>query len=206
MARLSASNLPRAIVARLAWGARRATRLTVRRAGIAWLVIALSAVVTIGAWFVYGSAVEQMAELTARRAALVLTLPRPRVVIEDDASRLAAFQTYLLPHEDIPVVIQDLLALAETEHLLLPRGDYKAQVDPQGGFMRYRMTLPVKGDGQAVYRFMLAALTANPTLALESVQFKRDAIASTVVEARIQWALLTRPPTNLTRSVSGATP
>jgi len=56
------------------------------------------------------------------------------------------------------------------------------------------MTLPVQGDAGAIRRFMLAALLAHKTLALESVQFKRDRAATAEVEARIQWVLLTRLP------------
>jgi hypothetical protein len=60
--------------------------------------------------------------------------------------------------------------------------------------LRYRMTLPVKGDAQAIHQFMAAALKAHKTLALDAVQFKRERIESGEIEARIQWVLLTRLP------------
>jgi hypothetical protein len=77
---------------------------------------------------------------------------------------------------------------------VLARGDYRAQPDLQGGFMRYRMSLPVKGDAPAVLKLMQAALQSHKTLALESVQFKRARIESADVEVRLQWVLLTRLP------------
>jgi hypothetical protein len=91
-------------------------------------------------------------------------------------------------------VVQDLIDLAQEHRLSMPRGDYRLQPEPTGGYMRYRMTLPVKGDAQAVQRFMLNALKAHRTLALEAVQFKREQVASPIVEAHVQWALLTRWP------------
>ena len=120
--------------------------------------------------------------------------PAPVVEKEDGRTRLKAFEDYLLPHEEIPTVVQDVLARAEAEGLRLMRGDYKAEREPQGLFMRYRMALPVKGNADAIHRFMLVALKENRTLVLENVQFKRTRIDSDEIEARIQWILLTQLP------------
>lgn len=131
-------------------------------------------------------------DLLAQRAK-----PLPRVVntnASDGRVRLAEFDRYLLAYEDIPQAIQDLLDSAAREGLLVAKGEYRAEPDAQGRFLRYRMALPVKGDAAAIHRFMLAALGTQNTLALESVQFKREQIASREVEARIQWLLLTQLP------------
>lgn len=76
----------------------------------------------------------------------------------------------------------------------MQRGSYRPQVDVAGGFLRYRMTLPVKGSGPAIQRFMQTALRKQKTLALDSVQFKRARIGSSDIEARIEWLMLTRLP------------
>lgn len=112
----------------------------------------------------------------------------------DARLRMLAFQNHLLPHDEIPDVVQSLLKLAEEEKLWISRGEYRPQIDLQGDFLRYRMTLPVKGDAQAIYRFMRAALRTHKALALESVQFKRERIQSQSIDARIQWVVLTRLP------------
>jgi len=112
----------------------------------------------------------------------------------DGRARLKAFDDYLLVHENIPNVVQDLFSLARDEQLSIAHGEYRPQIDVQGRFLRYQMTLPVKGDAQAIYRFIQAALLAQKTLALESVQFKRERIESPNIEARIQWVVLTRLP------------
>jgi hypothetical protein len=103
-------------------------------------------------------------------------------------------------------VIQDLIALADERQLLLVRGDYKPQVDSAGGFLRYRMTLPVKGGMAAIQSFVAAVLQTHPSMAVEAVQFKRDRIASPLVEARIQWLLLTQLPEAAPRQRQGVAP
>lgn len=115
----------------------------------------------------------------------------------DARLRMLAFQNHLLPHDEIPDVVQSLLKLAEEEKLWISRGEYRPQIDLQGDFLRYRMTLPVKGDAQAIYRFMRAALRTQKALALESVQFKRERIQSQNIDARIQWVVLTRLPSGV---------
>lgn len=107
-------------------------------------------------------------------------------------TRLQAFDAYLLPHDQIPDALKNLFSLATESNLLLARGEYKALVEIQGGFLRYGMTLPVKGDPQAIHTFVLTALAQNRTLALEGIQFKRERIESQEIEARIQWVLFTR--------------
>jgi len=186
--------------AMLAWELRRIVRAFMRHGGRLGIVPVLAAVLGIAAAVVcrqQGVAAQQaqaqLAERLARRAAEPAAAP---VVPgeRDGRARLKAFDDYLLPHDDIPTVVQDLLNEAEDLRLVLARGDYRAQPDLQGGFMRYRMSLPVKGDAPTVLKLMQSALQSHKTLALESVQFKRARIESTDVEVRLQWVLLTRLP------------
>jgi len=195
MARVAVAMSADGLLERLKWGVARAVRLLRRRLGPTGLTLALCALVVVSCWVLHRRAAQGLAELSA--AASVERQPvieRVAVPEGDDNARLAAFQKYLLAAEDIPQVIQDLIALADDHRLLMSRGDYKAQQETSGGFLRYRMTLPVKGEAQAIQRFMAAALAANKTLALEAVSFKRETLASSAVEARIQWVLLTRLP------------
>lgn len=190
----SASAL-RSAMDRINWATRRSARVLLRRLGMAGLLTLLFATVTLVAWWSARQSESALTLLSDRRAELVArpaakTLP----MVDDDASRIADFHRYLVAAEDIPAVVQDLIGLAQQQGLRLHRGDYRVQADAQGGFLRYRMILPVRGSAKAVHGFMLAALGANKTLALESVQFKRDQIASDQIEARIQWTLLARLP------------
>ncbi len=129
-------------------------------------------------------------------------------ILED----LKSFEDFLMPHEDIPVVVQDLLRMAEDQKLTVQKGEYRVQRDVTGGFMRYRMSLPIKGTASTVHRYIEAALRAQKTLALESVQFKRDRIESIDIEARMQWVVFTRLPAKdpvlmvITNTAPGMTP
>lgn len=184
---------------RILWETRRAGRAFTRRFGASgWSVLALIAVGMI-AWCIEVHEREALGELTARAAArTMLRAPAPGPTDEaeraDGRTRLKAFEDYLPAHEDIPTAVQDLLQLAQIEDLSIRRGEYRPQPDPVGGFFRYRMSLPVRGEAPAVRRFMQAALRTHKTLALESVQFVRERSDSQVIEARIQWVLLTRLP------------
>jgi hypothetical protein len=113
---------------------------------------------------------------------------------DDDRSRLQAFLKGLPDHQDIPAVLQDLITLAQTEGVVLAKGEYQVQLDPAGGFARYRMTMPVRGKGAVVRRFVGEALRTHPYLALDSVQLRRERADAAEVEAKVQWVLLTRLP------------
>lgn len=108
--------------------------------------------------------------------------------------RLQAFENLLLPHDDIPEAVGDLLRLAEDEGLSIKRGEYRAQVEPKGMFLRYRINLPVEGKPESVNRFMTKALLKQKYLALNQVQFKREGLTAARMEARIQWEFLARLP------------
>jgi hypothetical protein len=120
--------------------------------------------------------------------------PQTLVDHDDGRQRLAAFEQLLLPHQDIPTALQDLLRLAEDSGLSIQRAEYQAQIDIRGAFLRYRIHFPVRGTAETVNQYLYAALLQQKNLALESVQLKRETLDAPDLEARIQWALLTRLP------------
>lgn len=189
--------------ARMAWEARGAMQRILRRFGLLGVLLPSCMLMSAVGW---GLARQQVAEFNDARAHLAARAPAPVAAsqgVNDGARmRLRAFDDYLPNHDEIPSVVQDLLNLAADEGLSISRGEYKPQVDGPGGYLRYRMVLPVKGDAPAVYRFMQSALRERKTLALESVQFKRERIESSEIEARIQWVVLTHLPAS---DVSAAT-
>lgn len=196
MARLSAGGVGN-IGARASWEMRRLACGFMRRYGPAgWVVLAC----LITGALALAAEQRELRVLTDTTAQLVVEqrrVPHQRLSepIEDDGrARLRQFEAQLLAHEDIPHVVRDLMILADEAGLSIVRGEYRPQADVQGGFLRYRMTLPVRGEAQAVYGYIQAALNGQRMLALESVQFKRESIDAPDVEARIQWVVLTRLP------------
>ncbi|WAC71447.1 hypothetical protein OU995_17895 [Roseateles sp. SL47] len=181
------------------WEVKRQGRGLLRRVGLPGVATGALLLLAIGAVAVDRHALVSLEDsqrllqrLPAERVQLQATAVRPE---DEGRRRLAAFDQVLPAHDEIPQAVGDLLMLAENEGLLVEKGDYRLQLEPQGGFVRYRMTLPVKGDATAVRKFMLDALRSQRTLALESVQFKREAATSRVVEARIQWVLMAQATT-----------
>ena len=187
---------------RLIWGARSALHFCLRHLGVAGLcsVLLMTIAVPIG-----GALHQQRLVLGQLHRAFVAQKERDsayaaRIASGADAGtldgrgRLRAFGKILLPHEDIPVLVQDILQLAERQGLSVQRGEYRPQVDAAGNFLRYGMSLPVKGDASAINRFILTALRTHQALILESVRFKRELIDSKEIEARVQWVALARLP------------
>lgn len=112
----------------------------------------------------------------------------------DDAARYALFQSYLFPAEAVPDVLKDLMGVADDAGIVLAAGEYRREAEPVGGYLRYRISLPVVGEPDAVINFMLGAVRQQKSLALESASFHRERRDSRRVEARIQFVLLTRLP------------
>jgi hypothetical protein len=137
----------------------------------------------------------RLIEESSARILAATSAPRPRIEVGPDPQiRLKAFDAYLLSNAEVPDVVRDLIALAAEERLSLPRGEYRPQIEPHGGFLRYRMTIPVSGPAPSVLRFIESALRKHHALALESVEFKRDRIDAVEVTARILWIVMARLP------------
>jgi hypothetical protein len=168
----------------------------VRRIGWSGIALLVAVAVSLVVWRQWQDTEERLDQM--RIALAAQPEPEPKAAsaafVTDGRERLEAFEAHLVPHKDIPDILQSIFRLAGAENLTLQRGEYKVEPDPYGGFIRYRMILPVKGDATAVYRLILAALSAHRALALDSIQFRRERIDASDVEAQIQWVLLTRLP------------
>lgn len=183
--------LPRPL-ARAAWHLRQLGPL-------GWTVLACAAL-TLGALLLARqqalSAAVLEARLAQRGAQSDAAAPRRAASVDQAGARtrLHSFDQLLLAHGEIPQAVQELIELGAAEGLTMQRGSYRAQPDGAGQFLRYRMSLPVKGSGRAIQRFMKAALREHRNLALDSVQFRRAGVGASEVEARIQWIILSALP------------
>lgn len=135
---------------------------------------------------------QQLPAMQARLAGAARAAAVPVAAAPTAADGLAAFYRHLPAHAEIPVQLQTLVEIADKHQVPLAKADYKAQVEPQAGFMRYQINLPVHAEYAAVQAFMLEALQALPALTLDSVAFKRERAGASTVEARIQFILLVR--------------
>jgi len=180
------------LLRRVAWSGNQWMRLIVRRVGMLGIVWGATAFVLVTLLIVLLKQSGQISLLQIpqdkSREVKVVELPEAMAVARD----LNDFQKSLLSFSDIPDALRDLIVLAQKKNLVLSRGEYQMQVDQRGQFLRYQMTLPVRGEAQAVERFILEALLQHKTMALEAVQFKREGAAAKELEAKVQWVLMVR--------------
>lgn len=185
------------------WGALRLRRKLQLHVG--WGVLAgVVAVVGTVALVIWSFQMQARIEEVSARIEHERRTTKPRQAPPSSAQRLDAFYTALPAADEIPATVSRLISLAEEQHLLLLSAEYRATPDVPGRYLRYRIVLPVSGDASAVQEFMLAALREHRALALESVTFKRERIEAKNVEARIQFALITRAPTAGEINIAGA--
>lgn len=85
--------------------------------------------------------------------------------------------------------LNKLYAAAAAQQLVLEQGEYRLSSDKTGKLARYQVTLPVKGSYLQIRQFVDQALIDVPVAALDDINFKREAIGATQLEARIKFTL-----------------
>ena len=85
--------------------------------------------------------------------------------------------------------LNKLYAAAAAQELVLEQGEYRITPDKSGKLARYQITLPVKGTYVQIRQFVAQALADVPVAALEDINFKRETIGATQLEARIKFTL-----------------
>lgn len=85
--------------------------------------------------------------------------------------------------------LDKLYLAAAAQKLVLEQGEYRLNTDKTGKLARYQVTLPVKGSYLQIRQFADQALIDVPVAALDDINFKREAIGATQLEARIKFTL-----------------
>jgi hypothetical protein len=159
-------------------------------------VLGLAVVLALGALAAIGYLVSARAELGAayaaarRQAALPPPLPSALPAPPPSADQnLAHFYASLGERRGVDRQLKTLFALAEKNGLSLRQGEYRSSQDRAGRFITYQVTLPVTGRYGAIWQFAFDALRALPYASLDDVGFRRDAIGSETVEARLRLTL-----------------
>ncbi|MCU6496447.1 type 4a pilus biogenesis protein PilO [Rugamonas sp. A1-17] len=192
MAAIKSGALPKLKLApnlapRLAWQTRRLLRQTGPGA-VAGIACALLAV--LAQW--HATQLDQSQATLTRQLNAAARAAVPHTPAPTAAGGVAAFYAYLPAHDAIPDQLKELVKVAQQSGIALTKAEYKPEMDAKAGFLRYRITLPVKADYASVQAFIIGALQALPTLTLDSVAFKREQIESGEIDARIQFVLLVR--------------
>jgi len=150
------------------------------------------------------------ADLEARRKTLhqanqALMLAQSAPVSRDGSSaqsRLSEFRAFLGEDNYKEQQVATLLAIARKNELVLNAADYRSGHDRDGGFYTYQMVMPVKGSYVGIRRFCEQALLAMPFASLDEISFRRENIASTVVDAKLRITLFLARTANMARDGS----
>jgi Tfp pilus assembly protein PilO len=157
-------------------------------AGIAALVAALAY-----ALLVVQPAWERQDQVDARieeaHAALDCNSSGDAVAKLTPAQQLAVFYRLFPNNATVPGLLTKINSIAGEQKLVLETGEYALTPAPAGQIDQLRITLPLKGSYPQIRRFTAAAMTALPTLSLQSAQLRRDKIADDRVEGRLVFVL-----------------
>ncbi len=95
--------------------------------------------------------------------------------------------------------LEKLYAAAAAEKLQLDQGEYRLLSDKNAKLLRYQITLPVSGNYVQIRQFIERALAEVPVASLDDINFKRENIAATQLQARIKFTLFLHPDASLPR-------
>lgn len=114
--------------------------------------------------------------------------PRPKKPVTENE-----LKTYYaaLPHEEERFSLVKRVLMAAEKHGVLPQqADYKLEPEPLTKVVRYQMSLPLKGDFGKIQSFLIEVLNDNRSLAIDSLNVKRESVERGDVEARVQFSVL----------------
>lgn len=106
---------------------------------------------------------------------------------ESPNAQLASFYAYFSTDDRLTDSLAKVYAIARSLGLEMKRADYRLNSQPGRRLDRYQMTVPIQGSYTAIRAFVTAVLRAQPTMALEQVQFQRKDIGEPIVDAQISF-------------------
>ncbi len=181
----------RTLTARLPAAPLLAARVALVRLGSARsavLALLLCALLALGAfgWMLTHDETSPVAAAAHGKRRAVTATPMPV-----DAPLLAFFET-LGNRGQNDLHIKLLFDLAKQNGLTLKQGEYQYGYDAAAHVATCQIVLPLKGNYDAIWHFVLEVLRTMPFAALQDINFKRDAIGDAAVSAQVRFTLYLR--------------
>ncbi len=132
---------------------------------------------------------QQQAISQARLALHPVAGTAPIIALPVAEQHLADFYDALGEQRYSEQQIKTLFALAAKTGIRLTQAEYKSALDKNGRYRTYQIVLPVKGSYAQIRQFCEMTLLAIPFASLDEVSFKRDAIASAMLDAHVRFTL-----------------
>ena len=117
---------------------------------------------------------------------------RARAAAEEPKSpseKLNAFYGFLPPSNHIADLLEKIYGAAEGQKLKLDQGEYRAVRSNVSRLTDYQVILPIKGTYPQVRKFVATALAEVPNLSLDSIQFERQKVGDSTVDAKVKLVL-----------------
>lgn len=89
----------------------------------------------------------------------------------------------------LPDWLEQIFAAADRAGVRIESGEYKLVQERGWKLHRYQITYPVKGGYSQIRAFIADFLTAVPAASLDEVSFRREAISSPVLDARLKMTI-----------------
>ena len=109
-----------------------------------------------------------------------------------DSQRYRSFQARLAAPADRATLLKQVFAHASAAGIPLAQGDYALIAEPEGGYDRLQIMLPLKGTYPQIRAFVDGMLEEIPAISLDEISFRRDSIKSTNIEVRLRLTLYLR--------------
>lgn len=103
--------------------------------------------------------------------------------------QLTEFYRIFPDEKNLQPWLEKIFLVAQASGIRLDQGDYKVAREKTGKLMRFQMTLPVRSEYPQIRKFLSGLRSEIPIIALEHLQFERQKIGDSAVEAKITLAL-----------------
>jgi hypothetical protein len=105
------------------------------------------------------------------------------------AEQLAEFYRLFPQQGQLTDTLGKVFEAARVQGVILQQGEYRLAEEQGGKLRRFQILLPIKADYPRIRRFLASLATEVPSVALEHIQFERQRIGDTQVEATVKLAL-----------------
>lgn len=177
--------MPPHLPQRLAWHSRR----TLEQLGLPG--VAGLALLAFCAMFYFSAAVPVGKEVHALNSEVTQAeVRRASVPVRPQPGRqLEAFYESFPKVVSAPDALARLHEAAAMQGVTLEQGEYHLVRSGTDKLARYEMTLPIKADYLRLRKFLAQTLVDMPYVALDGVEFQRQKISDTTLEARVKMTL-----------------
>jgi ABC-type arginine transport system ATPase subunit len=170
------------------------TEVFVWRYGWVWVLLPLCMLLAAAAYLVARHSVQQAiaaaqevlkADRQRQQGSLIPSAP------DRDRDRQTEIARTLAAQPGAVELTRQMAALARTEQITLPQGDYQYRFFSTTGITHTQVTQPVRASYPQLRRYISSVLQTIPNASLDQLAMKREGAGQRQVEARLKWGFWT---------------